>query len=109
MRPQYWWSPLPSQPDGYAHDKPADLDGRPADPGAAAQPVARPTAQPHEKLAPTPRGAGLTVDVDRVKSMTGIEQAQARPAVVPGSGGVAPQGVELRHLRYFVAVADAGT
>jgi DNA-binding transcriptional LysR family regulator len=71
--------------------------------------VARPTAQPHEKLAPTPRGAGLTVDVDRVRSMTGMEQAQARPAVVRGSGGVAPQGVELRHLRYFVAVADAGT
>ena len=68
-----------------------------------------PTAEPHEKLAPTPRGSGLTVDVDRVRSMTGMEQAQAGPAVARGSGGVVPQGVELRHLRYFVAVADAGT
>jgi DNA-binding transcriptional LysR family regulator len=30
-------------------------------------------------------------------------------AVLPDSGGAAPQGVELRHLRYFVALADAGT
>jgi DNA-binding transcriptional LysR family regulator len=28
---------------------------------------------------------------------------------LPGSRGVTPQGVELRHLRYLVAVADAGT
>src|ERR1700742_1306455 len=27
----------------------------------------------------------------------------------PGSRGVTPQGMELRHLRYLVAVADAGT
>jgi DNA-binding transcriptional LysR family regulator len=41
--------------------------------------------------------------------MTGMEQAQAAPVVSSGAGGVTPQGVELRHLRYFVAVADAGT
>jgi DNA-binding transcriptional LysR family regulator len=28
---------------------------------------------------------------------------------LPGSRGVTPQGMELRHLRYLVAVADAGT
>jgi DNA-binding transcriptional LysR family regulator len=39
-----------------------------------------------------------------------MNQAQARAVPRPASPGAeAPQGVELRHLRYFVAVADAGT
>ena len=41
--------------------------------------------------------------------MTVVEEAEAGPSVFSGSDGTAPQGVELRHLRYFVAVADAGT
>jgi DNA-binding transcriptional LysR family regulator len=38
-----------------------------------------------------------------------MKQAEAESMVLPASGGMTPQGVELRHLRYFVAVADAGT
>jgi len=38
--------------------------------------------------------------------MTQLEAVAAAP---PGSVGSAPQNVELRHLRYFVAVAEAGT
>jgi DNA-binding transcriptional LysR family regulator len=41
--------------------------------------------------------------------VTEVEQAPAGSLLLSGSGGAAPQGVELRHLRYFVAVADAGT
>ena len=41
--------------------------------------------------------------------MTMITQATTAPALLPTSGNSAPQGLELRHLRYFVAVADAGT
>jgi len=38
---------------------------------------------------------------------TGLRAAAPTPLLA--SGGSAPQGLELRHLRYFVAVADAGT
>jgi DNA-binding transcriptional LysR family regulator len=41
--------------------------------------------------------------------VTEIDEAPARSLLLSDSGGAAPQGVELRHLRYFVAVADAGT
>ena len=36
-------------------------------------------------------------------------QAEARSAPAARPGGLASPGLELRHLRYFVAVADAGT
>jgi DNA-binding transcriptional LysR family regulator len=38
-----------------------------------------------------------------------MTQAQAEPVQLPRTGTATPQGIELRHLRYFAAVADAGT
>src|SRR5437879_7788871 len=39
-----------------------------------------------------------------------MNRAQAEPVPRPAAEGAdAPQGVELRHLRYFAAVADAGS
>jgi DNA-binding transcriptional LysR family regulator len=39
----------------------------------------------------------------------GSHMTSTSTSIAAGSGSVTPQGVELRHLRYFVAVADAGT
>jgi DNA-binding transcriptional LysR family regulator len=41
--------------------------------------------------------------------VTDMKQAQAEPVRLPPADAQAPQGLELRHLRYFVAVAEAGT
>jgi DNA-binding transcriptional LysR family regulator len=38
-----------------------------------------------------------------------MKQSQAAPARLPRADTQAPQGLELRHLRYFAVVADAGT
>src|ERR1700760_2940731 len=37
-----------------------------------------------------------------------MKQGQAEPTGLPAAAG-APQAIELRHLRYFTAVADAGS
>jgi len=41
--------------------------------------------------------------------VTVMNQTETRSVPSPSSEGLAPHGVELRHLRYFVAVADFGT
>ena len=38
-----------------------------------------------------------------------MKQAQAGPGLLPRAATEAPAGIELRHLRYFVALADAGS
>src|SRR5271169_7125936 len=38
-----------------------------------------------------------------------MKQAQRGPSCLPRATAEAPAGIELRHLRYFVALADAGS
>src|ERR1700759_5123169 len=38
-----------------------------------------------------------------------MEHAQLGPRCLPRAAAEAPAGIELRHLRYFVALADAGS
>src|SRR5215813_6434719 len=57
-----------------------------------------------------PRGWGAGgQDSGTVRWMTGMKQAEAVSMTSSSPCGMTPQGVELRHLRYFVAIADAGT
>ena len=52
------------------------------------------------------KDAQLTLTMpDRLMPMAGLNRTQADPA----AGAATPQALELRHLRYFVALADAGS
>jgi DNA-binding transcriptional LysR family regulator len=50
----------------------------------------------------TPTPPGVLVPVP------GLDRAHAGPGPRPAAGAGAPHGLELRHLRYLVALADAG-
>src|SRR5215469_582469 len=63
-----------------------------------------------------PAGGALLRAVGRDPGIDGpqagvrdVKQAEADPVRLPRTGTATPLGLELRHLRYFAAVADAGT
>ena len=41
--------------------------------------------------------------------VAGLDRTRAAPVPRPAAAAGAPQGLELRHLRYFAALADAGS
>jgi len=57
------------------------------------------------------KDAQLTLAMpDRLVPVAGMNRAQAEPVRQPAAVGAGtPQALELRHLRYFVALAEAGT
>jgi DNA-binding transcriptional LysR family regulator len=59
--------------------------------------------------APVPAYAGLVRPRPMRTQVTDMENSQTEPVRLPAADTQAPRGLELRHLRYFVAVADAGT
>jgi len=54
------------------------------------------------------RGRPLASGRTDGNAVTDMKQAQGGPVQLPPAGAGAPQGLELRHLRYFVALAEAG-
>ena len=47
---------------------------------------------------------------DRLVRLAGLDRAQADPVPQPAAAGAGPpQALQLRHLRYFVALAEAGS
>jgi DNA-binding transcriptional LysR family regulator len=62
-------------------------------------------AIPDERAVRDPAGACIADEREEFDNARFTQTVPARPA----DGAGAPQGLELRHLRYFVALADAGS
>jgi hypothetical protein len=66
-------------------------------------------AQPKYPAHATPSKRAVSGDLPPGEDRrTDMKQGQAEPAELPAAAG-AQQAMELRHLRYFTAVADAGS
>ena len=93
--------------DELSHIAGREAEAGPHSQSMAARVAAEPAHQPEEQTVNeegqrTPGVPGV------VTWKTDMHRVQAEPALRPPGEG-APQGLELRHLRYLAAVADAGT